>query len=53
VVSEAVLAKLAASGMCNPEEKTRVLDQAPGAEVIQRDTRTPAQRNHGGLNAGC
>jgi hypothetical protein len=48
---EAVLAKLAAPGMCNPEEKTPVLDQAPGAEVIQRDTRSPAQRNHDGLNA--
>jgi hypothetical protein len=46
-----VLAKLAAPGMCNPEDHTPVLDGAPGQEAIQRDTRSPAQRNHDALNA--
>ncbi|WP_348636943.1 HNH endonuclease signature motif containing protein [Mycobacterium europaeum] len=48
---EAVLAKLAAPGMCNPDDQTPVVDGAPGEDAIQRDTRSPAQRNHDGLNA--
>ncbi|WP_459971737.1 13E12 repeat family protein, partial [Mycobacterium sp. MUNTM1] len=48
---EAVLAKLAAPGMCNPDDGTPVVDGAPSEEAVQRDTRTPGQRNHDGLNA--
>ena len=49
---EAVLAKLAAPGMCNPDDDTPVVDGAPPEEAVQRDTRTAPQRNHDGLNAG-
>ncbi len=48
---EAVLAKLAAPGMCNPEDQTPTVDGLPGEETVQRDSRSPAQRNHDGLNA--
>jgi hypothetical protein len=48
---EAVLAKTAAPGMCNPEDDTPVLDGPPGEDDARRDTRSTAQRNHDGLNA--
>lgn len=48
---EAVLAKLAAPGMCNPDDHTPVVDGAPSEEAIHRDTRSAGQRNHDGLNA--
>ncbi|OIN82116.1 HNH endonuclease [Mycobacterium malmoense] len=48
---EAVLAKLASPGMCNPADDTACVDGAPGEDAVQGDTRTPAQRNHDGLNA--
>jgi hypothetical protein len=48
---EAVLAKLAAPGMCNPDDLTPVIDGAPGQEAIQRDSRSTSQRNHDGLQA--
>ncbi|WP_139334696.1 HNH endonuclease signature motif containing protein, partial [Mycobacterium colombiense] len=48
---EAVLAKLAAPGMCNPDDDTPIADGAPSEEAVQHDTRTPGQRNHDGLNA--
>ncbi|OBG68333.1 HNH endonuclease signature motif containing protein [Mycobacterium sp. E735] len=48
---EAVLAKLAAPGMCNPDDEVPVIDGAPTEEAVQRDTRTAAQRQHDGLNA--
>jgi Domain of unknown function (DUF222) len=48
---EAVLAKMAAPGLCNPEDDTPVVDDPPGDEAVQRDTRSLAQRNHDGLNA--
>jgi len=48
---EAVLAKTAAPGMCNPGDDTPVVDGPAGDEAAQRDTRTAAQRNHDGLNA--
>ncbi|BBZ52841.1 hypothetical protein MHEI_45580 [Mycobacterium heidelbergense] len=49
---EAVLAKLAAPGACNPEDDTPVVDATPGEEAVRRDTRSQAQRNHDGLLAG-
>ncbi|OBI39225.1 13E12 repeat family protein, partial [Mycobacterium colombiense] len=48
---EAVLAKLAAPGMANPDDDTPVVDGAPSEEAMHRDTRSAAQRNHDGLNA--
>ncbi|GAB1815288.1 HNH endonuclease signature motif containing protein [Mycobacterium sp. MUNTM1] len=48
---EAVLAKLAAPGMCNPLDETPCVDGAPSQDAIERDPRSAAQRNHDGLNA--
>ncbi|OBJ73102.1 HNH endonuclease signature motif containing protein, partial [Mycobacterium colombiense] len=48
---EAVLAKLGAPGMCNPDDDMPIVDGAPSEEAVQRDTRTPGQRHHDGLNA--
>ncbi len=48
---EAVLAKTATPGLCNPDDDTPVLDGTPEEAAVQRDTRSPAQRNHDGLNA--
>jgi uncharacterized protein DUF222 len=48
---EAVLAKLAAPGMCNPEDHTPVVDGPPDGEAIRRDARSASQRNHDGLAA--
>jgi hypothetical protein len=48
---EAVLAKLGAPGMCNPDDETPALDEAPTQETIQRDSRSPAQRNHDAVHA--
>lgn len=51
ITLEAALAKLAAPGMCNPGDQTPTFDGTPGEEAVQRDTRSPAQRNHDGLTA--
>ncbi|GAA4532085.1 HNH endonuclease signature motif containing protein [Mycobacterium paraffinicum] len=48
---EAVLAKLAAPGMCNPFDDTPCVDGAPSQDAIDRDARSTAQRNHDALNA--
>lgn len=48
---EAALAKLAAPGMCNPDDPAPTVDGPPTEEAVQRDTRTPAQRNHDALTA--
>ncbi|WP_230871757.1 DUF222 domain-containing protein, partial [Mycobacterium canetti] len=49
---EAVLAKLAAPGACNPEDDIPVIDAEPDQDAVGRDTRSQAQRNHDGLLAG-
>ncbi|MCV7099082.1 HNH endonuclease signature motif containing protein [Mycobacterium palustre] len=49
---EAVLAKTAAPGMCNPDDDAPVVDGPADAEAVRRDTRSAPQRNHDGLNAG-
>ncbi|KKC03760.1 HNH endonuclease signature motif containing protein, partial [Mycobacterium nebraskense] len=49
---EAVLAKLAAPGMCNPLDDIPSVDGTPSQDAIDRDARSAAQRNHDGLNAG-
>jgi hypothetical protein len=48
---EAVLAKLAAPGMCNPDDDTACVAGAPSQEAIDRDPRSGAQRNHDALTA--
>lgn len=48
---EAVLAKLAAPGMANPDDDMPVVDGAAPEEAVRRDTRSTSQRNHDGLNA--
>jgi hypothetical protein len=48
---EAVLAKLAAPGMCNPLDDAPCVDGAPTQEAIEHDPRSAGQRNHDGLNA--
>lgn len=49
---DAVIAKLGAPGMCNPDDTTQTVDGEPSEEVAGRDTRTPAQRAHDALTAG-
>jgi uncharacterized protein DUF222 len=48
---EAVLAKTAAPGMCNPDDEFPVVDGPTDEDAVRRDTRSAAQRNHDGLNA--
>src|ERR1700727_75386 len=48
---DAVFAKLAAPGMCNPADETPCLSGTPSQAAIQNDTRTAAQRNHDALTA--
>ena len=49
---DAVLAKWAAPGMCNPADQTATVD-GEASDEADRDTRSAAQRNHDALNAGC
>jgi len=48
---EAVLAKWAAPGMCNPDDATPCVDGEPSKEAVQGDTRSAGQRNHDALTA--
>ena len=48
---DAVLAKWAAPGMCDPDDQTAVVEGEPAAEPAESDTRSTAQRNHDALNA--
>src|SRR6201993_898312 len=48
---EAMLAKLAAPGACNPEDETPVVDATPDEDAVRRDHRNQAQRNHDGFLA--
>ncbi|MGO9157554.1 HNH endonuclease signature motif containing protein, partial [Mycobacterium sp.] len=49
---EAMLAKLAAPGACNPDDETPVVDATPDQDAVRRDHRGEAQRNHDGFLAG-
>ncbi|VAZ78272.1 hypothetical protein LAUMK4_03864 [Mycobacterium persicum] len=49
---DAVLAKLAAPGICNPADESPVIDGPAPDDAAQRDTRSEGQRNHDGLLAG-
>ena len=48
---EAMFAKFAAPGMCNPEDQTPTVSGEPDPDVAARDRRTMAQRQHDALNA--
>lgn len=48
---EAVFAKLAAPGMCNPEDQSPTVAGDPDPEVATRDRRLVAQRQHDALGA--
>jgi Domain of unknown function (DUF222) len=48
---EIVWAKLAAPGMCNPNDDTPTVDGPPSQEAIDKDARGQAQRQHDALNA--
>ena len=48
---DAVLAKLAAPGMCNPDDEAPCVDGEPTDAAVQGDTRSPGQRNHDALTA--
>jgi hypothetical protein len=50
---DAVLAKLAAPGMCNPEDDTPCVEGSPSEQAVGNDTRSCAQRNHDALNAAA
>jgi hypothetical protein len=46
---EAAFSKLAAPGMCNPEDESPCVKGTPGADAIQKDRRSVRQRNHDAL----
>ena len=48
---EAWCAKFAAPGMCNPEDQTPTVTSEPTPDVIDRDSRSHAQRQHDALGA--
>ncbi len=48
---EAMLAKTAAPGICNPDDEMPVVNGPADDSAVQRDTRSAAQRNHDGLAA--
>ena len=50
---DAVLAKLAAPGMCNPADESPCIDGEPSEQATKTDTRSQSQRNHDALTALC
>ena len=50
---DAVFAKLAAPGMCNPADAAPCVSGTPSQQAIEYDTRSAAQRNHDALNAAA
>ncbi|WP_454560694.1 HNH endonuclease signature motif containing protein [Mycobacterium haemophilum] len=48
---DAWLARFAAPGMCNPDDEIPCIGGEPSEDVISRDLRSPAQRQHDALNA--
>jgi Domain of unknown function (DUF222) len=48
---DAVLAKLAAPGMCNPADLAPCISGTPSQAAIDNDTRSAGQRSHDALNA--
>ncbi len=50
-VFEAIMAKLAAPGMCNPDDPHPCVTGRPTQEQVTNDSRSPAQRSHDALLA--
>ncbi len=50
---DAVLAKWAAPGMCNPDDESPCVDGDPALESVAGDCRSTGQRNHDALKAMC
>ncbi len=50
---DAVFAKLAAPGMCNPADATPCAQGSPSEQAIENDTRSAAQRHHDALTAAA
>jgi hypothetical protein len=50
---QALFAKLAAPGMCNPADETPCVNGRPDEDTIDADDRTLAQRQHDALTAIC
>ena len=48
---DAVLATLAAPGMCNPDDEAPCVDGEPSDALVRGDARSPGQRNHDALTA--
>lgn len=48
---DAVLAKWAAPGMCNPDDEAPCIDDEPSEDHVGADQRTQSQRNHDALKA--
>jgi hypothetical protein len=48
---DAIFAKLAAPGMCNPDDENPCVSGTPSEAAIQGDTRSASQRNHDALLA--
>lgn len=48
---DALLAKFAAPGMCNPDDQTPIVTGQPDQGVIDRDARSVPQRQHDALTA--
>jgi len=48
---DAVIAKLGAPGVCNPDDPAPTIDGEPPPQAVNRDTRTPGQRAHDALTA--
>ena len=50
---DAVFAKLAAPGMCNPADPAPCVSGTPSQQAIEHDTRSAGQRNHDALTAAA
>lgn len=50
---DALFAKLAAPGMCNPADQTPTVTSEPSQDVADRDARSHPQRQHDALAALC
>lgn len=48
---EAVLAKLATPGMCNPDDEAPCVSGTPSEQAVERDARNVGQRQHDAVNA--
>ncbi|ULE34462.1 HNH endonuclease signature motif containing protein [Mycobacterium sp. IDR2000157661] len=48
---DAVLSKLAAPGMCNPDDEAPCVDDEPSPDHVSADHRSQSQRNHDALKA--